>query len=275
MNNTNDPPISGSSSHPSVSNLNLVALPAFDDNYIWMLHNGKCALVVDPGDAEVVLEALKRLSLRLETILVTHHHIDHTGGVDVLRNTTGAMVFGPLNEPMPEPLRRLEGGDKVQSMGLTFDVIDVPGHTSGHIVFYADSVDGAPLLFCGDTLFSGGCGRLFEGTPTQMLDSLTKLAALPSHTRVCCTHEYTLSNLKFARAVEPNNVELIQYQQQCIKMREAGVPTLPSTIARELQINPFLRSDQAEVVHAAQQLDPTATDAVAVFTAIRQWKNNF
>ena len=275
MNNTNNPPNSGSSSPSSVSNLYLVALPAFDDNYIWMLHDGKCALVVDPGDAEVVLEALKRLSLRLETILVTHHHIDHTGGVDVLRDATGASVFGPLTETMPEPIRRLEGGDKVQAMGLTFDVIDVPGHTSGHIAFYADSVDGAPLLFCGDTLFSGGCGRLFEGTPAQMLDSLTKLAALPSHTRVCCTHEYTLSNLKFARAVEPNNVELIQYQQQCIKMREAGVPTLPSTIARELQINPFLRSDQTEVVHAAQQLDPTATDAVAVFTAIRQWKNNF
>jgi hydroxyacylglutathione hydrolase len=255
--------------------LSLVALPAFDDNYIWMLHDGLRALVVDPGDADVVLATLQRLSLRLETILVTHHHIDHTGGVDVLRDKTGAMVFGPLTETMPEPIRRLEGGDKVQAMGLTFDVIDVPGHTSGHIAFYADNVEGVPLLFCGDTLFSGGCGRLFEGTPAQMLDSLTKLAALPSHTRVCCTHEYTLSNLKFARAVEPNNVELIQYQQQCIKMREAGVPTLPSTIARELQINPFLRSDQAEVVHAAQQLDPTATDAVAVFTAIRQWKNNF
>jgi hydroxyacylglutathione hydrolase len=253
--------------------LSLVALPAFDDNYIWMLHDGQRALVVDPGDAEVVLEALQRLSLRLEAILVTHHHIDHTGGVGVLRDTTGAMVFGPLTEPMPEPIRRLEGGDKVQAMGLTFDVIDVPGHTSGHIAFYADSVEGVPLLFCGDTLFSGGCGRLFEGTPAQMLDSLNKLAALPSHTRVCCTHEYTLSNLKFARAVEPNNAELIQYQQQCMAMREAGVPTLPSSI--ELQINPFLRSDQAEVVHAAQQLDPTATDAVAVFTAIRQWKNNF
>jgi hydroxyacylglutathione hydrolase len=265
---------------PNPANLNtldlkLEALPAFDDNYIWMLHDGKRALVVDPGDADVVLLALKRLSLRLETILVTHHHIDHTGGVDVLRDTTGAMVFGPLTETMPEPIRRLVGGDKVEAIGLTFDVIDVPGHTSGHIAFYADSVEGAPLLFCGDTLFSGGCGRLFEGTPAQMLDSLNKLAALPSPTRVCCTHEYTLSNLKFARAVEPNNAALIQYQQQCMAMREAGVPTLPSTIARELQINPFLRSDQAEVVHAAQKLVPTATDAVAVFTAIRQWKNNF
>jgi hydroxyacylglutathione hydrolase len=258
--------------------LNLVALPAFDDNYIWMLHDGQRALVVDPGDSEVVLAALKRLSLRLETILVTHHHVDHTGGVDVLRNTTGADVFGPLIETMPEPIRRLTGGDKVQAMGLTFNVMDVPGHTSGHIAYYCDSTSnlgGAPLLFCGDTLFSGGCGRLFEGTPAQMLTSLTALAALPSHTRVCCTHEYTLSNLKFARAVEPNNAELIQYQQQCMVLREANLPTLPSTIARELQINPFLRSDQAEVVHAAQQLDPTATDAVAVFAAIRQWKNNF
>jgi hydroxyacylglutathione hydrolase len=258
--------------------LSLVALPAFDDNYIWMLHDGQRALVVDPGDSEVVLAALKRLSLRLETILVTHHHVDHTGGVDVLRNTTGAAVFGPLTETMPEPIRRLTGGDKVQAMGLTFNVMDVPGHTSGHIAYYCDSASnlgGAPLLFCGDTLFSGGCGRLFEGTPAQMLTSLTALAALPSHTRVCCTHEYTLSNLKFARAVEPNNAELIQYQQQCMVLREANLPTLPSTIARELQINPFLRSDQAEVVHAAQQLDPTATDAVAVFAAIRQWKNNF
>lgn len=259
--------------------LSLVALPAFDDNYIWMLHDGQRALVVDPGDADVVLAALKRLSLRLETILVTHHHIDHTGGVDVLRDTTDAVVFGPLTEAMPEPIRRLQGGDKVQAMGLSFDVTDVPGHTSGHIAYFCPSVctsNGvAPLLFCGDTLFSGGCGRLFEGTPAQMLASLTQLASLPGNTRVCCTHEYTLSNLKFARAVEPNNAELIQYQQQCMSMREAGVPTLPSTISRELQINPFLRSDQAEVVHAAQQLDPTATDAVAVFTAIRQWKNNF
>jgi hydroxyacylglutathione hydrolase len=259
----------------SLADLNLVALPAFDDNYIWMLHDGQRALVVDPGDAEVVLEALKRLSLRLETVLVTHHHIDHTGGVDVLRNTTGATVFGPLTETMPEPIRRLQGGDKVQALGLTFDVIDVPGHTSGHIAYYCNSSDAAPLLFCGDTLFSGGCGRLFEGTPAQMLSSLNQLSLLPGNTRVCCTHEYTLSNLKFARAVEPNNAELIQYQRQCVALRDANVPTLPSTIARELTINPFLRSDQAEVVLAAQQLDPTATDAVAVFTAIRQWKNNF
>lgn len=258
----------------------LKPLPAFTDNYIWMLHDGQKALVVDPGDAGVVFEALKKLSLRLETILVTHHHVDHTGGVSELREATGAAVFGPLTETMPEPIRRLQGGDKVQALGLTFDVIDVPGHTAGHIAYFCDqlkgkNIDGAPLLFCGDTLFSGGCGRLFEGTPAQMLDSLNKLAALPSHTQVCCTHEYTLSNLKFARAVEPNNAMLQQYQLDCETLRAADTPTLPSTIARELQINPFLRSDQAEVMLTAKRLDPTAADAVSVFTAIRQWKNNF
>jgi hydroxyacylglutathione hydrolase len=265
---------------PIPLHLTLIPLPAFTDNYIWMLHDGNKALVVDPGDAGVVFEALKRLSLQLETILVTHHHVDHTGGVDELRDATGAAVFGPLTETMPEPIRRLQGEDKMQAMGLTFDVIDVPGHTSGHIAYYCDQLqgktkDGAPILFCGDTLFSGGCGRLFEGTPTQMLSSLNKLSALSGDSRVCCTHEYTLSNLKFARAVEPNNGALKQYQQDCEALRAADTPTLPSTIARELQINPFLRSDQAEVVHAAQQLDPTAIDAVGVFTAIRQWKNNF
>lgn len=259
--------------------LTLTPLPAFTDNYIWMLHDGHKALVVDPGDAKVVFEALKSLSLRLETILVTHHHVDHTGGVAELREATGAAVFGPLTEIMPEPIRRLQGGDNMQTMGLTFEVIDVPGHTLGHIAYFCDqfqskTTDGAPILFCGDTLFSGGCGRLFEGTPAQMLTSLNKLSALPSHTRVCCTHEYTLSNLKFARAVEPNNEQLIRYQKDCEALREANSPTLPSTIGRELQINPFLRSDQADVVHAAQQLDPTAIDAVGVFTAIRQWKNN-
>lgn len=265
---------------PIPLHLTLIPLPAFTDNYIWMLHDGHKALVVDPGDANVVFEALKRLSLKLETILVTHHHVDHTGGVAELRDATGAAVFGPLTETMPEPIRRLQGGDNIQAMGLTFDVIDVPGHTSGHIAYYCDqlqgkSQDGAPILFCGDTLFSGGCGRLFEGTPSQMLSSLNKLSALPGQSRVCCTHEYTLSNLKFARAVEPNNGVLKQYQQDCEALRAADTPTLPSTIARELQINPFLRSDQAEVVHAAQQLDPTVMDAVGVFTAIRQWKNNF
>jgi hydroxyacylglutathione hydrolase len=155
-------------------------------------------------------------------------------------------------------------------------VLDVPGHTAGHIAYYCPEVDGAPLLFCGDTLFSGGCGRLFEGTPAQMLSSLDKLAALPGPTRVCCTHEYTLSNLKFARAVEPGNVELIHYSQRCEELRERDLPTLPSTIEQEKRINPFLRTRLPAVAQAARGFDAaTPEDDAAVFAAIRQWKNEF
>jgi hydroxyacylglutathione hydrolase len=255
--------------------MNLIALPAFTDNYIWMLHDTRRAIVVDPGDATVVFDTLARLSLQLETILVTHHHNDHTGGVAQLRDATGAAVFGPARETMPEPIRRLDGGDKMQALGLAFNVVDVPGHTAGHIAYYCAEMDNKPLLFCGDTLFSGGCGRLFEGTPAHMLASLDSLAALPANTRVCCTHEYTLSNLRFARAVEPDNAALAQYQIDCMALREANQPTLPSNMALELQINPFLRSRENDVIRAAQQYDPTAGDALSVFTAIRQWKNTF
>ena len=261
--------------------MNLIALPAFTDNYIWMLHDTRRALVVDPGDAGVVLAALQRLSLQLDTILVTHHHADHTGGVAQLRDTTGASVYGPTRETMPEPIRRLDGGDAVQALGLSFEVIDVPGHTAGHIAYYCKTPNtlptdhSAPLLFCGDTLFSGGCGRLFEGTPAQMLASLDALAALPADTRVCCTHEYTLSNLRFARAVEPANAALAQYQNDCIALRAQGQPTLPSSLAVELSINPFLRSRVPAVASAAVAFDPTAHDTVSVFAALRQWKNDF
>ena len=169
--------------------MELIALPAFNDNYLWLLHDGQQALVVDPGDAAPVRAALERLALRLASILVTHHHADHTGGVAELRAETGAQVFGPARERIPEPYTPLQGGDVVQTLGVSFRVIDVPGHTAGHIAYFADAVAGAPLLFCGDTLFSGGCGRIFEGTPAQMLASLDTLAALPADTRVCCAHE--------------------------------------------------------------------------------------
>ena len=240
-----------------------------------MIHDGATAMVVDPGDAQVVHTALHKYSLQLKAILLTHHHADHTGGVDELRNTTGCDVFGPAGEAMPEPLRRLSAGDSVQALGLSFQVMDVPGHTAGHIAFYCDSFDGAPLLFCGDTLFSGGCGRLFEGTPAQMLASLDSLAALQGDTRVCCTHEYTLSNLRFACAVEPGNQALLTYQQQCIALRANGQPTLPSSIALETQINPFLRSREPSVRFAAQTFNPQADSEVAHFAALREWKNQF
>ena len=238
-----------------------------------MLHDGQQALVVDPGEAQPVLETLHRLGLRLDTILVTHHHPDHTGGVSALRQATGAKVFGPLHEVMPEPLTRLQGGDQVHALGLTFEVMDVPGHTAGHIAYFCNDMDNAPLLFCGDTLFSGGCGRLFEGTPAQMLASLDSLAALPAATRVCCTHEYTLSNLKFAHAVDPDNQALAAYTAQAQDARARLQPTLPSTIQLEREINPFLRTRQAALIKAAQSFDASASDEVAIFAALRQWKN--
>ena len=256
--------------------MELIALPAFEDNYFWLLHDGQEALVVDPGDAAPVTEALRRHGLRLTSILVTHHHGDHTGGVTELRGATGAQVFGPARERIPPPFTPLHGGDTVRALGITFRVIDVPGHTAGHIAYFADAVDGAPLLFCGDTLFSGGCGRIFEGTPAQMLASLDTLAALPADTRVGCAHEYTLSNLRFARAVEPGNTALAQYQQHCQALREAGTPTLPTTIGTERAINPFLRSRERAVTQAVRAYAALATDdEVAVFAALRQWKNEF
>lgn len=253
----------------------LIPIPAFSDNYLWLLHDGRRAVVVDPGDARPVLEVLQANGLQLESILVTHHHADHTGGVDALREATGASVSGPARETIPAPFVPLRDGDHVRALGLDFQVLDVPGHTAGHIAYFTPEMDGLPLLFCGDTLFSGGCGRLFEGTPAQMLASLDRLAALPGNTRVCCTHEYTMSNLRFALAVEPDNGELIGYHARCAALRDRGEPTLPTSIAQELLINPFLRTRQPVVVAAARRLDPEVHDDNTVFAAIRQWKNQF
>jgi hydroxyacylglutathione hydrolase len=255
--------------------LKLIPIPAFADNYLWMLHDGQRALVVDPGDAGPVSRFLKQHGLQLEAILVTHHHADHTGGVDELREATGAAVYGPAREKIPSPFVAMHEGDSVHALGLDFQVVDVPGHTAGHIAFYTPEMNGRPLLFCGDTLFSGGCGRLFEGSPAQMLDSLDKLAAFPAQTCVCCTHEYTLGNLRFAQAVEPDNADLAVYQARCVELRTAGLPTLPTSLAQELLINPFLRTRQAPVRSAAQHFDAAARDDISVFAAIRQWKNQF
>ncbi|MDB5928661.1 MAG: Hydroxyacylglutathione hydrolase [Polaromonas sp.] len=253
----------------------LIPIPAFADNYLWLLHDGKRALVVDPGDAEPVFKALAHLKLQLSSILVTHHHADHTGGIDALRNATGASVHGPATEHIPAPFEKLREGDSVSSLGLDFQVLDVPGHTSGHIAFYTPDMNGKPLLFCGDTLFSGGCGRLFEGTPAQMLSSLDKLAALPDQTQVCCAHEYTLANLRFAMAVEPGNAELTAYHEHCLRLRGQGIPTLPSAIAQEKLINPFLRTRQPQIMAAVHGFDASAHDDNTVFAALRQWKNQY
>jgi hydroxyacylglutathione hydrolase len=264
--------------------MKLVPLPAFADNYIWMLQDGRNAIVVDPGDAAPVFDALARGHLQLAAILVTHHHADHTGGVAALRDATGAPVFGPATEAIPEPLTRLSQGDHAEVLGLRFEVIEVPGHTAGHIAYFlpADAANTAadapaPLVFCGDTLFSGGCGRLFEGTAAQMLASLDALAALPGETRVCCAHEYTLANLRFARAVEPGNADLTHYTAQCEALRARGEPTLPSQLAIERRINPFLRSREATVLQAVRAHAglPARSGEADVFAALRQWKNDF
>lgn len=264
--------------------MKLVALPAFSDNYIWMLHDGVEALVVDPGDAAPVLAALADTGLRLAGILVTHHHADHVGGLTALRPHLCGPVIGTGTEGIQGLDRTVAEGENVQLLGQRFEVIEVPGHTAGHIAFFlrqpSDSSD--PILFCGDTLFSGGCGRLFEGTPAQMVQSLDKLAALPGETRVCCAHEYTLSNLKFAQAVDPENADLADYVSRCKALREQQLPTLPSRIETERRINPFLRSDQPALKASAQRRASDSStpladnaDRVAVFATLRQWKNEF
>ncbi len=255
--------------------MELLALPAFTDNYIWLLHDGAQALVVDPGEAAPVHAALDAHGLVLAAILVTHHHGDHVGGVDELRDRLKGLVYGPARERIPEPFVPLKAGERITVLGLDFEVFDVPGHTAGHIAYLHRPADEAPLLFCGDTLFSAGCGRLFEGTPAQMHRSLSQLAALPGDTRVCCTHEYTLSNLRFAAAVEPANRDIRSHVDWCEGRRAHDLPTLPSTIGHELRINPFLRCGVAEVAASARAHGAASNEPAAVFATLREWKNQF
>ena len=262
-----------------MKHLTLLPVPAFNDNYLWVLHDGQSALVVDPGDAAPVKEALHANQLQLETILVTHHHGDHTGGVAALQAAFGSTVYAPANDPMPfakkTPFTAVDEGSHFSALGCRWQVMAVPGHTLGHIAYFAEPPNDDPILFCGDTLFSGGCGRLFEGTPAQMYQSLTRFAALPGQTRVCCAHEYTLNNLKFARAVEPENQDLMRYSVWCEERRNALEPTLPSRVEIERQINPFLRVTQSAVVAAAQSKSSASTlDPVSVLGVLREWKNN-
>jgi hydroxyacylglutathione hydrolase len=255
--------------------MELIAIPAFADNLIWMLHDGRQAVVVDPGAAAPVADALHERGLRLAAILVTHHHADHIGGLRELSALLDGPVYGPAHEHMPVAVMKVAEGERFELLGLDVRVLDVPGHTAGHVAYVVTEAGKAPWLFCGDTLFSAGCGRLFEGTPAQMNASLGKLAALPGETRVCCAHEYTLANLRFARTVEPHNPALAAYEARCKALRAEGAWTLPSTIATEREVNPFLRAREPEVAASALAHGAASAAAPDVFATLREWKNTF
>jgi hydroxyacylglutathione hydrolase len=251
--------------------LQIVPLPAFRDNYIWTLRKGRFAAVVDPGEAAPVRQYLAGEGLELCAILATHHHPDHVGGIAELVREAKVPVHGPKGEPIPELTHPVGEGDRVElpQLGLVFSVFDIPGHTRAHVAYY-----GAGSLFSGDTLFACGCGRVFEGTPAQMLASLGKMAALPDDTLVYCGHEYTLANIEFARKVDPGNAALAAREERVRRLRAAGKPSLPSTLGEERATNPFLRCAEPPVVASANKyLGSRIGDPVSVFAAIREWKN--
>lgn len=253
--------------------LEIHAIPAFQDNYIWLLTAGGTACaVVDPGDEDPVLEELEKRGLDLRYILLTHHHPDHTGGVDGLLEKFDATVFAPDDNRIRCAKQICAEGELVNlpELGVEFRVMEVPAHTSSHIAFY-----GANVLFSGDTLFSIGCGRLFEGTAADMQDALDKLAALPAETLVYCGHEYTQSNCAFALAVEPGNTALQSRAEEARRLRASNQMTLPATLAGEIAANPFLRTREPAIVEAARKIDPTATPGAGVMSVIRGWKDHF
>jgi hydroxyacylglutathione hydrolase len=257
------------------NSLSVLPVPAFNDNYLWLIHNGTQAVVVDPGDAQPILKVLDAQKLSLNAILLTHHHGDHVGGVAELLSRYKVPVFGPRNDRIASVTVPLSEGNSVDlpELGLNFSVLDVPGHTLGHIAYF--SIE-QKWLFCGDTLFAGGCGRLFEGTPAQMIASLSKLAALPDNTLVYCAHEYTLSNLRFAKEVEPHNENLLTRIKEEQDKRDHGLPTIPSTIGLEKSTNPFLRYAHPAITEKiSREQKVSSGEPIAIFAALREWKNNY
>lgn len=250
----------------------VLPIPAFDDNYIWLIIKQQQAIIVDPGDAKPVIQALKQHQIKLSAILITHWHGDHTNGIkELLQTYPEAAVIGPQHAKIPAT-QIVQDNQSLTVAGINFNVLAVPGHTLEHVAYYQAEQE---WLFSGDTLFAAGCGRVFEGSNEQMLTSLQRLAALPESTKIFCAHEYTLSNLAFALAVEPHNPAIKQRIQTCQKLRDKNHPTLPSTLKEEFASNPFLRLSEADVIAAAQQQGAQNHQAVSIFTALREWKNNY
>ena len=256
--------------------LTITRIPAFNDNYIWLLtdpQKGRC-FVVDPGDADAVEAACKQYGVVLAGILITHHHHDHTGGIAQLTQSAAVPVYGPKNEKIAGITQTLQEGDRIDVLGISLSILETPGHTAGHISYFGNCH--SPVLFCGDTLFAGGCGRLFEGTAEQLHASLNKLSALPGETLVYCAHEYTLANLAFARAVEPANARLKERHRLTVQLRREGRATVPSSIADERATNPFLRTCEQPVQRSVEEHSGKKLQSgTEVFAALRRWKDTF
>jgi len=254
--------------------LKISPINAFSDNYIWLIQTNEGNTLVDPGDSKPIISTIDKLGITIDDILITHHHFDHIGGLESLKPLIKGSVVGPKNNAIDLLDKHVGEGDVIKSIGLEFSIFEVPGHTLDHIAFYSETKK--EVLFCGDTIFSGGCGRVFEGTFEQMNHSLEKLMSLPSKTEIYCAHEYTLSNLEFALMAEPDNVDLKKYELNSKDKREKNIPTIPTTLGQELQINPFLRVAETSLREAiSDKLDHSSiTSNSEVFGFLRSWKDS-
>lgn len=253
--------------------IKIESIEAFTDNYIWLVTTNEGSIVIDPGESSNIINLMHKNQLDLKAILVTHHHFDHTGGIEEIISHCPVDVFGPFNN-IQTIRKKLKGGDRLNVIGIEFEIIEIPGHTLDHIAFYSEN-NGRPILFCGDTLFAAGCGRVFEGTYEQMFESLIKLKNLPTNTNIYCGHEYTLSNLRFAKEVEPFNKDILSRYNKVLKLREKGTPSVPSTLSTELKTNPFLRCDNKEVQENISSKFKITKENKEIFKALRSWKDNF